>query len=173
MARRLDSSTTRASRRGSRAGDEAAFAELYDRHHKPLLSFCRHMLGNVQDGEDALQQTFIRAHRALVAGQLPDAVRPWLFAIARNRCKTMLAARRDATVPVEDVEPSFDGMSDDVARRADLRELVADLGAAARGPARRARPVRARRDVAGRDRDARSACRPARSKRSSSRRGPS
>ena len=111
-----------------RAGDEAAFAELYDRHHKPLLSFCRHMLGNVQDGEDALQQTFIRAHRALVAGQLPDAVRPWLFAIARNRCKTMLAARREAAVPVEDVEPSFDGMSDDVARRADLRELVADLG---------------------------------------------
>ena len=92
------------------AGDEAAFAELYDRHHKALLSFCRHMLGNVQDGEDALQQTFIRAHRALVAGQLPDAMRPWLFAIARNRCKTMLAARRDATVPVEDVEPSFDGI---------------------------------------------------------------
>ena len=45
-----------------------------------------------------------------VAGQLPDAVRPWLFAIARNRCKTMLAARREATVPVEDVEPSFDGL---------------------------------------------------------------
>ena len=109
------------------AGDEAAFSELYDRHHKPLLSFCRHMLGNVQDGEDALQQTFIRAHRALVGGSVPDAVRPWLFAIARNRCKTMLAARRDATVPVEDVEPSFDGFADDVARRADLRELVADM----------------------------------------------
>ena len=58
---------------------------------------------------------------------MPDAVRPWLFAIARNRCKTMLAARREATVPVEDVEPSFDGFADDVARRADLRELVADL----------------------------------------------
>ena len=29
---------------------------------------------------------------------------------------------------MDDVEPSFDGMSDDVARRADLRELVADLG---------------------------------------------
>ncbi|HET6550835.1 MAG TPA: RNA polymerase sigma factor, partial [Solirubrobacter sp.] len=108
-----------------RTGDEAAFAELYDRHHKPLLSFCRHMLGNAEDGEDALQQTFIRAHRALVAGQAPDAMRPWLFAIARNRCKTMLAARREAAVPVEDV--SLAGLSDDVARRADLRELVSDL----------------------------------------------
>src|SRR4051812_10356611 len=110
------------------AGDEAAFAALYDRHHRPLLSFCRHMLGNAQDGEDALQQTFVRAHAALVAGQVPDALRPWLFAIARNRCKTMLAARRDAYVPIEQVEPSYDGLADDVRRRADLRELVADLG---------------------------------------------
>src|SRR3954454_15548945 len=110
-----------------RAGDEAAFAVLYDRHHRALLSFCRHMLGSAEDGEDALQQTFIRAHRALLAGPLPDAVRPWLFAIARNRCKTMLAARREACVPVEDVEVSFDGLADDVRNRADLRELVSDL----------------------------------------------
>ena len=128
MARRFDKLDD--SRLAARVhqGDEAAFEVLYDRHHRALLSFCRHMLGNAEDGEDALQQTFLRAHKALVAGQLPDAVRPWLFAIARNRCKTMLAARREACVPVDDVEPSFDGLADDVAARADLRELVADLG---------------------------------------------
>ena len=42
-----------------------------------------------------MQQAFVRAHRALRAGRPPDAVRPWLFAIARNRCLTMLAARRE------------------------------------------------------------------------------
>ena len=61
--------------RATAKGDEAAFAELYERHHKPLLSFCRHMLGNVQDGEDALQQTFIRAHRALGARGRDEAHR--------------------------------------------------------------------------------------------------
>jgi RNA polymerase sigma factor (sigma-70 family) len=111
-----------------RSGDEGAFEVLYDRHHASLLAFCRHMLGNREDGEDALQQTFVRAHRALGTGRLPDAVRPWLFAIARNRCRTMLAARRDAAVPVDDVELGFDGLADDVRRRAELRELVADLG---------------------------------------------
>ena len=40
----------------------------------------------------------------------------------------MLAARRPVAVRVDDVEPSFDGLADDVALRADLRELVADLG---------------------------------------------
>ena len=133
-------------------GDAAAFEVLYDRHHRALLSFCRHMLGNAEDGEDALQQTFLRAHKALVAGQLPDVVRPWLFAIARNRCKTMLAARRDVCVPVDDVEPSFDGLAEDVATRADLRELVVRPRPPARGAARGARPVRARRHVAARDR---------------------
>ncbi|MET0972739.1 MAG: RNA polymerase sigma factor, partial [Thermoleophilaceae bacterium] len=108
-------------------GNESAFEALYDRHHAPLLAFCRHMVGNREDGEDALQQTFLRAHRALLAGRVPDSVRPWLFAIARNRCRTLLAARRDAAVPVDDLEPSIDGLSDDVGRRADLRELVVDL----------------------------------------------
>jgi RNA polymerase sigma factor (sigma-70 family) len=109
------------------AGDEAAFATLYQRHNAALLSFCRHMVGNREDGEDALQQTFLRAHRALVAGQVPDSVRSWLFAIARNRCLTLIAARRTAAVPVEDVEISYDGLSEQVRSRADLRELVADL----------------------------------------------
>jgi RNA polymerase sigma factor (sigma-70 family) len=110
-----------------RAGDDAAFEALYDRHQPSLLAFCRHMVGNREDGEDALQQTFLRAHRALTERRPPDAVRPWLFAIARNRCRTLLAARRDAAVPVEELEPSFDGLADDVRRRADLRELLADL----------------------------------------------
>ena len=109
-------------------GDAAAFEALYDRHHAPLLAFCRHMLGNREDAEDALQQAFLRAHRALCAGSVPDALRPWLYAIARNRCRTLLAARRDLAVPTDELEPSFDGLSDDVRRRSELRELVSDIG---------------------------------------------
>src|SRR5215218_9859815 len=110
-----------------RQGDAAAFELLYDRHHAALLAFCRHMLGSREDGEDALQQTFVRAHRALSAGPPPDAPRSWLFAIARNRCRTMLAARRPPAAPVEDVADDFDGLSAEVRRRVELRELVADL----------------------------------------------
>jgi RNA polymerase sigma factor (sigma-70 family) len=110
-----------------RAGDGAAFETLYDRHHTSLLAFCRHMLGSREDGEDALQQTFLRAHAALRGGRPPDAVRPWLFAIARNRCRTLLAARRNAPVPTDELEPAFDGLADDVRRRAELRQLVTDL----------------------------------------------
>jgi RNA polymerase sigma factor (sigma-70 family) len=111
-----------------RSGDEGAFEILYERHHASLLASCRRILGNREDGEDALQEAFVRAHRALRAGRPPDAVRPWLFAIARNRCRTMLAARRESAMPIDDLEPGVDGLADDVRRRAELRELVADLG---------------------------------------------
>ena len=109
-------------------GDAAAFEALYDRHHASLLAFCRHMLGNREDGEEALQQTFLRAHQALSNGRPPQTLRPWLFAIARNRCRTMLAGRRDAPVPSELPETGVDDLAEQVRRRAELRELIADLG---------------------------------------------
>ena len=110
------------------AGDERAFEELYDRHHAALLGFCRHMLGTREEGEDALQQTFMRAHRALLAHGAPDDVRPWLFAIARNRCRSIHAARKDAATAGEDAEPVTEGLSAGLEQRADLRALLADIG---------------------------------------------
>ena len=110
------------------AGDERAFEELYDRHHAGLLGFCRHMLGTREEGEDALQQTFMRAHRALLTHGAPEDVRPWLFAIARNRCRSMHAARKDATTSGDDAEPVTDGLAAGIEQRADLRALLADIG---------------------------------------------
>ena len=45
-----------------RLGDQAAFEVVYDRYHRSLLSFCRHMLGNAEEAEDALQQGCISAY---------------------------------------------------------------------------------------------------------------
>ena len=109
------------------AADERAFEAIFDRHHAPLLAFCRHMLSSREEGEDALQQTFLRAHRSLVDHGAPDELRPWLYAIARNRCRSALVARRDAAVPVENIEVSTDGLADEVQQRAELREIVMDL----------------------------------------------
>src|ERR671911_2359342 len=108
-------------------GDERAFEVIYDRHHRSLLGFCRHMLGSQDEGEDALQQTFLRAHRSLLAQGAPDDLRPWLFAIARNRCLTILASRKLAAVPVDEVEPATGGPGADAESRADLRDLLGDI----------------------------------------------
>jgi RNA polymerase sigma factor (sigma-70 family) len=109
------------------AGDEDAFATIYKRHYAPLLSYCRHMLGGREEAEDALQQAFIRAHKALRGGSPPRELRPWLYAIARNCCLSAIAARRP-TQQLQERIPSLAGLSEQVREREDLRELVADIG---------------------------------------------
>jgi RNA polymerase sigma factor (sigma-70 family) len=108
-------------------GDEQAFAAIFKRHHAPLLSYCRHMLGNRDEGEDALQQAFIKAHQALLRGTVPRELRPWLYAIARNCCLSAIAARRP-TSQLRDHTPALAGLSEEVHQREDLRELLAGIG---------------------------------------------
>ena len=79
-----------------RAGDDAAFEEIYDRYARGMLAFCTHMLGSREAAEDALQLTFVSAYRALRGGESSISLRPWLYTIARNRCLSELRNRRDA-----------------------------------------------------------------------------
>jgi DNA-directed RNA polymerase specialized sigma24 family protein len=61
----------------ARAGDERAFAAIVERYRVPLLRCCRSFV-RAAAAEDALQQTFINACRALSRGDEPAALRPWL-----------------------------------------------------------------------------------------------
>src|SRR5918996_3698294 len=82
-----------------RRGNEAAFEVLFERHGAAILGFCRHMLGSVEDAEDAVQHTFAAAYRDLqLGGDREIVLKPWLFAIARNRCTSLLRRRREVPV---------------------------------------------------------------------------
>jgi RNA polymerase sigma factor (sigma-70 family) len=113
--------------RAAGRGDVAAFEALYERHHRALLSFSRHMLGRAHDAEDVVQHTFLAADRAFRGGKIPKAVRAWLYTVARNRCVSVLRARRDdAGLPDAGV-PSTENLVADVEHREDLRALLVDL----------------------------------------------
>ncbi|HMJ03629.1 MAG TPA: sigma-70 family RNA polymerase sigma factor [Conexibacter sp.] len=109
-----------------RDGDERAFEVLYDRHHRAILGFCRHMLGSREEAEDAVQHTFLSAYRALLRQKQTIEPRPWLFAVARNRCISMLRARREHA-RLDAAQLSTDGLGALVEQREDLRELLADV----------------------------------------------
>ena len=109
-----------------RRGNEAAFEVLYDRHHAGVLSYCRHMLGSRDEAEDALQQAFISAHAAIVSSDKPIRFKAWIYTISRNRCLSMLRARREQ--PSDELDPvSTAGLGEEVQQRADLKELLADM----------------------------------------------
>ena len=109
-----------------RGGSEAAFEVIYTRHHRGVLSFCRHMLGSVEEAEDAVQHTFLAAYRDLLRSDKPIHLRPWLYAIARNRCLSVLRARRERSLDAP-IEPSTEHLAHEVERRHDLRALLGDL----------------------------------------------
>ena len=74
--------------RESAATAEAAQAGLlYERYARQLLGFCRARLASREEAEDAVQQTFLNAHRSLRSGTVPRAEAAWMFAIAANVCR--------------------------------------------------------------------------------------
>ncbi len=75
------------------AGDVDAYATLVARHRDRLARFAYHMLGNREDAEDAVQDAFVRAYRALPRCANPARFDAWLFRILVNRCRTRGARR--------------------------------------------------------------------------------
>jgi len=85
--------------REARAGDVRAFAELVDLYYPRALRFALHMLGNRSDAEEAVQDSFVRLHRAFSRYREQDAFDPWFFRILANRCRTASArSRRHASL---------------------------------------------------------------------------
>jgi len=80
------------------AGDRDAGRRLYDRHAAVIFALCRgeSPSRSVQDAEDAVQETFLRAFR--MRDRLTDCTgfRPWLYAIARLVCKETRSDRARA-----------------------------------------------------------------------------
>jgi RNA polymerase sigma-70 factor (ECF subfamily) len=75
------------------AGETRTYARLVDRYRERLGRYALRMLGNKDDAEDALQDTFIRAYRSLARCEGPDGFGPWVFGILVNRCRTHAAKR--------------------------------------------------------------------------------
>ncbi len=110
-------------------GSARAFATLYERHHQAIYRYCRSIVRNDHDAQDALQSAMTRAYAALCARERDLAVRPWLFRIAHNEAISILR-RRGREEELVDVHESLDsGVEQAVAERERLSTLLADLQA--------------------------------------------
>ena len=85
----------------AQAGDEAAFERLVAGHRRELSAHCYRMLGSAADAEDALQDTLLRAWRALPQFEGRSSLRSWLYRIATNACLRMLERRPPRVLPID------------------------------------------------------------------------
>src|SRR3954452_1580043 len=92
----------------ARAGDHQAFQALTDPYRRELQLHCYRILGQVQDAEDAVQDTLLSAWNALESFEERSTLRSWLYRIATNRSLNMLrdSGRRPATTGVAYTPPT-------------------------------------------------------------------
>ena len=85
----------------ARTGDEGAFTRLVSERRTELHAHCYRMLGSLQDAEDALQETMLRAWRGLPKFEGRSSLRSWLYRIATNVCLEAIGKRRRRILPVD------------------------------------------------------------------------
>jgi RNA polymerase sigma-70 factor (ECF subfamily) len=81
-------------------GDREAFGGLVNCHQAGVYNVAYRMLGECRDAEDAAQETFLRAYRAIQTLDPQRPPGPWLKKIAVNVCLNRLERR--GTLPLED-----------------------------------------------------------------------
>src|SRR3990172_7758377 len=101
----------------AKAGDQHAFAELYNRYFDPVYDFVSRMTRNRDEAADIAQDTFLKAMNALGGLQKGASFKSWIFTIARNTALNRLEkASRTRPLTFEDDERdevSFDVVDTD------------------------------------------------------------
>ncbi len=95
-----------------KAGDRAAFEELYGLYQKPLLNYLHRLSSNRAAAEDLLQETFLRLWRAAASYEPTAKVSTYVFRIAHNLFLNEAARRREKAFEGADAETRADPASD-------------------------------------------------------------
>jgi RNA polymerase sigma-70 factor (ECF subfamily) len=80
-------------------GDRDAFAAVVGRYRRELQVHCYRMLGSLEDAEDIVQETFLRAWRRRETFRGRSTLRAWLYGIATNACLDTLQHRSRRLLP--------------------------------------------------------------------------
>jgi len=106
-----------------------SFADVYVEHMPEIVRYCRSILRDQADAEDAAQNAMERAMRALSDGPAPDRMRPWLFTIAQREALTVLRRRRRfSSAELDEAALGEQGSPEELAAvRERLAELLADV----------------------------------------------
>lgn len=112
----------------TRAGNDRAFEAIVARYKGDLLRYCSRILPDGR-GEDAVQQSFVNAYRALHADTTPLSLRSWLFSIAHNVSLNILRQPGADHEPLEAHPGTEEPAHATFERRQRFREVLAAVAA--------------------------------------------
>jgi RNA polymerase sigma-70 factor (ECF subfamily) len=94
-----------------KTGDREAFTRLVDETSGHTYRVALQILGDEQDAEDVLQETYIKAFRALPNFEGRSSVTTWLYRIAVNEALMLVRKRKPQTISIDDNDP-FDAQAE-------------------------------------------------------------
>ena len=103
-----------------RAGEEAAFVTLLERHHAPLLRFLRNYLPTAELADDIAQETWLAVLTGIDRFEARSSLRTWIFRIGANRAQTRMR-REGRSVSFSALEQ---GSADHESDAADIEQLL-------------------------------------------------
>lgn len=83
------------------AGDRQDFSDLVDKTSAKVFNLGLRMLGNEQDAEDMLQETYLKAFKALPGFEGRSSITTWLYRIAVNEALILLRKRKNTVSAAE------------------------------------------------------------------------
>jgi RNA polymerase sigma-70 factor (ECF subfamily) len=99
---------------------------LVRRYAGPLVSFLHRMVGDHDRAEELFQEAFLAVWQKRGQYQFPRPFKPWLYAIAVNKCRAAFRSTRDDPGrDLADAIPAADASPADVAIAAETAALVA------------------------------------------------
>jgi RNA polymerase sigma-70 factor (ECF subfamily) len=117
------------------AGDRAAFERLMRRYNRRLYRLARASLRDETEAQDALQEAYLTAYRAIAQFRGDSALSTWLSRIVLNEClaRKRRTARRQNVIPIVSWESAMEPVAevadplerpDDATARAQMRSVL-------------------------------------------------
>lgn len=92
-----------------RAGDRAEFARLVETYSRQVYRLGLKILNDPQDAEDVLQETFLKAYKALPSFEGRSSLSTWLYRIAVNEALMMVRKRKPEVLSIDQDQESEEG----------------------------------------------------------------
>jgi RNA polymerase sigma-70 factor (ECF subfamily) len=90
----------------ARRGDEGAFGALVAPHRRELRAYCYRMAGSLDDADDLLQESLVRAWRSLASFEGRSSFRTWLYRVTWSACIDALQSKPMRKLTVDHGPPA-------------------------------------------------------------------